>query len=300
MPGSSFSWNPVTDLQALWAYPFMVNAFRAGVIVAVLAGSIGWFMVLRRQTFAGHTLSVAAFPGAAGATLVGVSAVYGYFAFCVAAAVAIAVATRGRQGSSGRLGHESAVTAIVQTFALGCGLLFVTLYKGFLSGTTTLLFGSFLGVSSDQVMLLAATALMALGVLAVIGRPLLFASVDPDVAAARALPVRSLSMAFLVLLGIAVAEAAQITGALLVFALLVMPSATAQRLTARPALGLAVTVAIGWAATWAGLMAAYYSPYPVGFYVTVFAFAAYLTASLITQLRSRRPRTIGLIVEGTV
>jgi zinc/manganese transport system permease protein len=307
MPGASFSWNPVTDLQALWAYPFMVNAFRAGLIVAVLAGVMGWFMVLRRQAFAGHTVSVAAFPGAAGATLIGVSVAYGYFAFCAAAAVAIAAATRGRQGSTGQLGNESALTGVVQAFVTACGLLFVALYKGFLGGTTALLFGSFLGITTGQVWLLAAVALIALTILAVIGRRLLFASVDPDVAAARGVPVRALSVAFLVLLGAAVAETAQITGALLVFALLVMPAATAQRLTARPLHSLVITVVICWLVSWAGLVAAYYSPYPIGFYVTTFAFAAYLASHLLGRLRvdlpgrfsRHRSSSPGLTAEGT-
>ncbi|MDX6430843.1 MAG: zinc/manganese transport system permease protein [Streptosporangiaceae bacterium] len=279
MHDAGFSWNLITDLRDLWSFPFMVNAFRAGAIVAVLAGVMGWFMVLRRQSFAGHSLSVVAFPGAAGAILVGVSAVYGYFTFCVGAAVILALATRGRQGSVGRLGQESALTGTLQAFALACGLLFVALYKGFLEGFTALLFGSFLGITSGQVVLLAVVAVTVLGVLAVIGRPLLFASADPEVAAARGVPVRALSAGFLVLLGAAVAEASQITGALLVFALLVMPAATAQRLTARPLLSLLLTVAIGGLVTWAGLVAAYYSPYPIGFYVTTFAF----TANLATQ-----------------
>ncbi len=273
-----FSWNLVADLHYMWSFPFMVNAFRAGIIVAVMAGLIGWFMVLRRQTFAGHTLSVVAFPGAAGATLLGVSAAYGYFAFCLAAAAVIATATRGRHTSG--LAAESALTGTVQAFALACGLLFVALYQGFLNGTTALLFGSFLGITGSQVAVLAAVALLALAVLAVIGRPLLFASIDPDVALARGVPVRGLSIAFLVLLGAAVAEAAQITGALLVFALLVMPAATAQRLTARPLQSLVLTVAIGWVVTWAALTAAYYSPYPIGFYVTSFAFACYVAAQV--------------------
>ncbi|MCW2919960.1 MAG: transporter [Actinomycetia bacterium] len=292
MPDAGFSWNPVTDLQDLWSFPFMVNAFRAGAIFAVLAGVLGWFMVLRRQAFTGHTLSVVAFPGAAGATLIGVSAVYGYFAFCVGAAVIFALATRGRQGSIGRLGQESALTGTVQAFALACGLLFVALYKGFLEGFTALLFGSFLGITSGQVILLAWVAVIVLCILTVIGRPLLFASADPDVAAARGVPVRALSALFLVLLGAAVAEASQITGALLVFALLVMPAATAQRLTARPLVSLLLTIGIGWLVTWAGLVAAYYSPYPIGFYVTTFAFAAYLAAQLLgnlTQQAARRP-----------
>jgi zinc/manganese transport system permease protein len=283
---TSFSWNLLADFRQMWAFPFMVSAFRAGVIVAVVAGLMGWFMVQRRQSFAGHTLAVAAFPGAAGATLIGISAAYGYFAFCVAAAVIIAAATSGRR-SAGGLATESALTGIVQAFALGCGLLFVALYKGFLNGTTALLFGSFLGISAGQVAVLAAVGAAVLAVLAVIGRPLWFASVDPDVAAARGVPVRALSVAFLVLLGAAVAETAQITGALLVFALLVMPAATAQRLTARPVASLVLTVVIGWAVTWAGLIAAYYSPYPIGFYVTSFAFAAYLAAHVAAAARPR-------------
>ncbi len=283
---TGFSWNLLADFRQMWAFPFMVNAFRAGVIVAVLAGLMGWFMVLRRQSFAGHTLALAAFPGAAGATLIGISAAYGYFAFCVAAAVIIAAATRGRRSASG-LATESALTGIVQAFALACGLLFVALYKGFLNGTTSLLFGSFLGITAGQVAVLAAVGVAVLAVLAVIGRPLLFASVDPDVAVAQGVPVRALSVAFLVLLGAAVAETAQITGALLVFALLVMPAAAAQRLTARPLAGMVLTVVIGWAVTWAGLIAAYYSPYPIGFYVTSFAFAAYLAAHIAAAAQHR-------------
>jgi zinc/manganese transport system permease protein len=274
---TGFSWNLLADIRNLWAFPFMVNAFRAGAIVAVIAGVMGWFMVLRRQSFAGHTLSVAAFPGAAGATLIGVSAGYGYFAFCLGAAAVIAAGTRGSR-SAGSLATESALTGTVQAFTLACGLLFVALYQGFLNGTTALLFGSFLGITSGQVAVLAVAGAAVLVVLAVTGRPLLFASVDPDVAAAGGVPVRALSVAFLALLGAAVAETAQITGALLVFALLVMPAATAQRLTARPLASLVITVVIGLAVTWAGLIAAYYSPYPIGFYVTTLAFAAYLAA----------------------
>jgi zinc/manganese transport system permease protein len=277
--GGGFSWDLLADIRDLWAYPFMVNAFRAGAIVAVVAGVMGWFMVLRRQTFAGHTLALAAFPGAAGATLIGISAAYGYFGFCMGAALVIALAA-GNRGPAGSRAGESALTGIVQAFTLACGLLFVALYQGFLNGTTALLFGSFLGITNGQVLLLAAVGAGVLAVLAVAGRPLLFASVDPGVAAASGIPVRALSVAFLVLLGAAVAETAQITGALLVFALLVMPAATAQRITSRPAVGLLLTVVIGWVVTWAGLTGAFYSPYPIGFYVTSFAFAAYLAAHL--------------------
>lgn len=271
--GQAWSWNPMTDLQQMWAFPFMVNAFRAGTIVAVAAAVVGWFMVLRRQSFAGHTLAVVGFPGAAGATLVGVSASYGYFAFCVSAAVVIGMIPRDTDG------HESALTGTIQAFLLACGFLFAALYKGLLGGVTALLFGSFLGITATQVWMLLAVAIAVLALLAAIGRPLLFASIDPDVAAGRGVPVRLLGLVFLVLLGAAVAGASQITGSLLVFALLVMPAATAQALTASPRLGLALSVLIALVVTWAGLIAAYYSPYPIGFYVATFAFAGYVLAS---------------------
>jgi zinc/manganese transport system permease protein len=274
---TTWSWNLVADLQEMWAYPFMVNAFRAGTIVAVVAAIVGWFMVLRRQSFAGHTLAVVGFPGAAGATLIGLSTTYGYFAFCVVAAIVLGLIPRvGRDAD----GLESALTGTIQAFLLACGFLFAALYKGLLGGVTALLFGSFLGITATQVWVLLAVALAVLAVLAVIGGPLLFISVDPDVAAGRGVRVRLLSMVFLVILGAAVAGASQITGSLLVFALLVMPAATAQALTASPRLGLALSVVFAVVVTWFGLIAAYYSPYPIGFFVTTFAFVGYVLARL--------------------
>lgn len=277
MINPQLSWNLLRDIQELWSLPSMVNAYRAGAIVALVAGVVGWFMVLRRQTFAGHTLALVGFPGAAGAVLLGIGAAYGYFGFCVGAALVIALSAR--QGGGG-LAHESALTGMVQAFALACGMLFISLAGSFLIGVEGLLFGSFLGITDGDVTVLAVGALLVSAALAAIGRPLLFASVDPAVAAARGVPVRMLGTVFLVLLGATAAEVSQITGSLLVFALLVMPAAAAQRLTARPALGLALTVLIGLLVTWTALAAAYFSPYPIGFYVTAFAFAAYVAAQL--------------------
>lgn len=290
------SWNPITDLQQMWSFPFMVNAFRAGTIVAVLAAVIGHFMVLRRQSFAGHTLSLIGFPGAAGAVLIGVAAGYGYFAFCLAGAAVIALLPRtGRGGYS----EESAVTATVQAFALSCGFLFVALYKGFLSNINALLFGSFLGITTAQVTVLGIVAAVALSILVVIGRPLAFASIDPEVALARNVPVRALSVAFLLLLGAATAEVSQITGTLLVFALLVMPAATAQALTTAPTRALALAILTGLIVTWLGLGLAYYTPFPVGFFVTSLAFAGYLGSRLIRHTR-RGKTTADLIASGIV
>ncbi|MCU1461216.1 MAG: Zinc/manganese transport system permease protein [Acidimicrobiales bacterium] len=286
-----FTWDLVRDLRQLFEFPFMVNAFRAGTIVAVVAGCVGWFMVLRRQTFAGHTLAVVGFPGAAGAVLIGVSAQAGFFAFCIAAALVIAALPQSGQRS---FSEESAVIGTVQSFGLACGFLFVSLYRGNLNGINALLFGSFVGITSAQVAVLAALGAVAISLLAVMARPLLFASIDPDVAAARGVPVRVLAAGFLVLLGAAAAATSQITGSLLVFALLVLPAATAQRITDRPGLGVALSVGIALAVTWAGLAFAYYSTYPIGFYVTTIAFGLYLATNLgaVARWAGWRPRRL--------
>jgi zinc/manganese transport system permease protein len=264
-------------LASPFAYPFMVNALEAGTIVAIVAGVVGWFMVLRRQSFAGHALAVVGFPGAAGATLIGLDVSFGYFAFCIGAALVIALLPGAGGGGQGR-SQESAVTGTVQAFALACGFLFVSLYKGYLNGINALLFGSFVGITQTQVAALLIVGVLTLGVMAVVGRPLLFASLDPQVAAARGVPVRALSVVFLLMLGAAVAESSQITGTLLVFALLVAPPATAHVLTGRPGVGLLLSVLLGLAVTWAGLFIGYWWPYPIGFVITSLAFAIYVAA----------------------
>jgi zinc/manganese transport system permease protein len=265
----------VEDLRQLLEFPFMRNALLAGTIVAVVAGVLGWFVVLRGETFTAHTLSVVGFPGAAGAVLAGVTPLAGLVLFCVLAALAIA-----------RLGHaataerqaDSAVIGAVQAVAMALGFLFVGLYGGLLDGITQRLFGTVLGVTEQDVAALLITAVLALAALATVGRRLLLASVDAEVAAARGVPARALSTLFLVLLGLAVAEVSQITGSLLVFALLVTPAATAQLLTARPARGVALSVAIALAVTWLGMAVAYFTVYPIGFFVTALASATHLAA----------------------
>jgi zinc/manganese transport system permease protein len=274
----NLGWNLSADFHQLFVYHFMVNAFWAGTIVAVVAGAVGWFMVLRRQSFVGHTLAVVSFPGAAGAIWLGLSAIGGYFAASLAAAVVIALVPRSGSGSPSS--EESAVIGTVQAFALACGVLFVSLYGGFLDSLTGLLFGTFLGVSDNQVLTLLLVGILVLVVLAAISRPLFFATVDADVATARKVPVRALSVVYLLLLGCTAAEVSQITGALLVFALLVMPAAAAQQLTARPGWSFGLTIVLGLVVTWLALGVAYFSTYPVGFYITTFGFAVYVLASV--------------------
>jgi zinc/manganese transport system permease protein len=259
----------------------MVNALEAGTIVAVMAGITGWFMVLRRQVFAGHTLSVIAFPGAAAAGYAGLPLAAGYFGFCGIGALVLAGIGRSRHAYSG----ESAAIGLLQATALALGFLFVNLYHGVLNGLGGLLFGTFLGITSRQVVVLLLVAVAAVAAIAGMGRPLLFASVDPDVAAANRVPVRLLGFAFLLVLGLSVAETSQITGALLVFALLVTPAATANRLTSSPMLGVVLSVALALLVTWLGLALAYFSIYPVGFYVTSLSFGIYVLVSSARRLR---------------
>jgi zinc/manganese transport system permease protein len=289
----AFSWNLLDDIRDMWSLPSMVSAFRAGTVVAVLAGLIGWFMVLRRQSFAGHTLAVVGFPGAAAAVWLGLGAASGYFACCLIAALVIAaLPTQGQAGYS----EESAVVGTAQAFALGAGSLFVALYKGFLNGTNALLFGTFLGITPEQVLVLAVVAVAVLAVLAVVGRPLLFASIDRDVARANGVPTRLLGVVFLVLLGATAAAVSQITGSLLVFALLVLPAATAQTLTARPARGMLLSVGLALVSVWVALFISYYSPYPVGFWLTTVAFGLYLLAAATSAALRRmaaRPVPVG-------
>jgi zinc/manganese transport system permease protein len=286
MPAESLSpapsLNPLHDIGLLLEYHFMVNALEAGSVVAVMAGLIGWLMVLRRESFAGHSLAMMAFPGAAAAALLGAPAAWGYFAFCGAGAVTIG---RLPSASARSWSTESASIGSVQALALGLGFLFVSLYGGVLGDLESLLFGNLLGVSDSQVLVLAGVTVAVLAVLAVIARPLLLASVDAEVAASRGVQVGRLSAAFLVLLGLAVAATSQITGPLLVFALLVMPAASAQAITNRPLASLLLTVAIGLAVVWLGLGAAYFSVYPPSFFIGAVSFAGYLLARLLAASR---------------
>lgn len=270
-------------LGGLFDFHFMQNAYAAGTLVAVVAGAAGYFVVLRGQTFAAHMLSQVGFPGAAAAVLLGVSPVLGLIAFCAAAAIGIGLI--GRDVEAGDR-VESAAVGTILAFSLGLGLLFFSLSPGGAQAMYAFLFGSILGIADRDVAITFVVAVAAVAVLAWAGRPLVFASVDPDVAEARGVPVRALSLGFLLVLALAVAIAVQIAGTLLVFALLVAPGAVALELTARPLAGVALSVALALAFTWAGLAFAYFSDYPVGFFITSLAFGAYAAARGLRTVRA--------------
>jgi zinc/manganese transport system permease protein len=238
-------------------------------------------MVLRRESFAGHTLAIMSFPGASGAALVGLPLAAGYFAFAAAGALVIAAASQaaGRRDDA----QASAVIGTVQAVALGAGFVFLSLYSGILESLESLLFGSLL-ITRGQVLTLLGVAVGALVVFPVAGRRLVFASVDEEVARANGVNPHALSTVFLLVLGLAAAATAQITGVLLVFALLVAPAATAQDLTGRIGLGLALSVGIALVVTWVGLGLAYFTDLPVGFLVTSLAFGLLVATRAVRVL----------------
>ena len=267
------TWDLLADLQLLLRFHFMQNAFIVGTLVAVLAGAVGYFIVLRGQSFAAHMLSQVGFPGAAAAVLLHLPPVIGLAAFCTAGALGVGVMGR-RLDAGNRM--ESAVVGSILAFSLGLGLLFFRLYAGSAQAVYAFLFGTILGISDRDVAATAITTVVCLFGLATIARPLVFASVDPDVAEARGVPVREISIGFLLVAALAVAVTVQIVGTLLIFALLVAPGACALQLTARPARGLGLTVVFSLLFTWTGLAVAYFTIYPVGFFITTLAFAAYV------------------------
>ncbi|GAC1425392.1 MAG: metal ABC transporter permease [Ktedonobacteraceae bacterium] len=284
-----FSWDLLADIQILFHYHFMQNAYLAGTLVALAAGMIGYFMVLRNQSFAGHSLANVGFAGATGAALLGIAPVVGLFLAGLLAAIGIQtlnVATRQNRQS------DIAVGAVF-TASLALGFLFVHLSTAeYAANIYNVLFGNVLGISDTDVHIIAWSTLLLLGVLVVIARPLFFASLDPDVAEAHGVPVRLLSFGYLVLLALEVAVAVQVVGVLLIFALLVTPAAIAQDVTTRPTMAVLVAVVLALLFTWAGLAVGYATPYPVGFFITTFAFGTFVLvrgARLVHRVLLRRP-----------
>lgn len=276
----TFSWNLIATFSELTSYAYMRHAYAAGAIVAILGAVVGWYAILRSETYATHTLSLVGFPGAAGAALLGIPPLAGFFAFCVSGAFIIPALTgRGRATNQ----SESAAVGSVQALALAFGLLFISLYGGFLSSVNTFLFGTFTGITFDEVLIMAAVGVVTLGLINVIHKRLVFASIDPHTAQASGIRVRAMEILFLVILGIAVAEASQFTGALLAFTLTITPAAIAQTLTPRPRFAMAIAMAFGIAFAWGGLSVAYFTSYPVGFFVTTFAFVTYAFVRLVLK-----------------
>ena len=274
------SWNPLEDLAMLFHYEFMVHAFEAGTIVAIVAGAIGYFVVLRSSAFAAHALSHIGFAGATGAVVLSVNPIFGLLAFTLGSGIAI-----GALGN--RVRGRDVTIGIVLAWTLGLGVLFISLYRGYATEAYALLFGEILGISSDDVAVTLIAGVITVLALVAVYRPLLFASVDEELASAKGVPVTALSIAFMAILAVAVTEAVQVVGVLLIFALIVTPAAIAVRFTSRPAIAILVGVLLALCFTWLGLSIAFYSPHPVSFFITSLAFATYIAVRLSEPMRQR-------------
>jgi zinc/manganese transport system permease protein len=253
------------------SHEFMRNALLAGSFVALACGVCGWFVVLRGQVFAGDALSHVAFPGALAAAAAGVDQRVGLFAATVAFGGAIGLLGRGvlvarAGGSGGGTPADDTAIGIVFTFILGLGLFFLTLFSVGSTGGAGIqaahtLFGSIFGLGAGEARLAAVIGLAIVLLVLLIGRPLLFATLAPDVAAARGVPTRLLGVGFLALLGIVAAEATQAVGALLLLGLLAAPAAAAHRISGSPFAGVALAGLLAVVAMVAGLMLAYALPW---------------------------------------
>jgi zinc/manganese transport system permease protein len=276
---AGFSWNPLSDASAILSWQFMRSAYEAGTVVALVSGVVGYFVVLRRTAFAAHALSDMGFPGAAGAALIGVNPVVGMLVFTLA--VGAVMGTLGE-----RVRGRDTVVGIVLAFSLALGYLFSSLYTGNSTEAFALLFGQITGVTTWDVTVTVAASAIALGAVAVMYRPLLFASVDEVVAEARRVPVRLLSVGFMLALALAVSAAVQVIGVLLIFALLVTPAAIAERLTRRPGAAIACASGLAVLFVWVGLAIAYYQPYPPSFFIVGLAFVTYVVVRVAPGARA--------------
>jgi len=271
----------------LLQHEFVQNAFLAGTIVAVISAVMGYFVVLRAQAFAGEALADIGFAGATGAAVLGVSSLVGMFFLTLLAAMGMGVLGERVRGRDVEIG-------MVLSFALGLGVLFLTIYTQFGTNASEgvgVLFGSILSVTRSDVMITLASGVITLLLLAFLFRPLLFASIDPEVAQARGVPVRLLSMAFLMLLGVTTAETILVVGVLLVLALLIAPAATALHVTKRPLTSIGLSVALGLLFTWGGLILAFVGTgrhLPVSFYIAALAGISYFASMIAARMRTPR------------
>ncbi|WDF32351.1 metal ABC transporter permease [Arthrobacter agilis] len=261
--------------------PLVRNSLIAGAVLGLLGGLIGTFVMMRDLAFAVHGIAELSFAGAAFALLVGANVVAGSLVGSVLAALVL-----GLMGIRAR--DRNSIIGVVMPFGLGLGILFLALYEGRAANKFGLLTGQIVSVDAVQLNLLVGCAVVVMIALAVIWRPLTFASADADLAEARGVPVRGLSIVFMVLLGISVALSIQVVGALLVLALLITPAAAALKVTASPALVVLLSVGFACTSVVGGILLALGGRIPISPYVTTISFAIYLVCRLIGSRRTRR------------
>jgi zinc/manganese transport system permease protein len=262
-------------------YSFIQNAFLAGSLVAIAAAIVGYFLLARGLTFAGHALAHIGFAGAAGAVLLGIDPVIGLLVFTIGAGVGIGLLGR-------ELRERDIAIGVIMTFALGLGILFLSLYSGFAERAYSILFGTIVGISRSDVLVTAIFCVLTIALTLLLFRPLLFSSFDPEVARARGVPVQQLAILFLILVAVTISISVQIVGILLIFTLLVGPAATAMRLATRPLHVIMLAILLGVGYVWLGIFLAATGTWPVSFYIAALSFGVYLPVRLLSPPWRRR------------
>jgi zinc/manganese transport system permease protein len=258
---------------------FMINTWIVATVIAVVAGCVGFFVVLRGATFAAHALPLGTFPGAAAANLLGVNALWGLFVFALAGVIGIA--------QLGRRQRNDVATALTLIALLGLGTLCLSLSGHYAQSVYGLLFGQVIGVSAADIPPVLAMSGIVVLVLGLCFRPLLLTSVSADLGAARGVPARRMDWVFLAVLALATAMALPVVGALLVFSLMVGPAAAARSFTSRPLAAMALSILIALATVWAAIALSFWTNWPIGFFVGAFAALAYALARGWTAARLR-------------
>jgi zinc/manganese transport system permease protein len=261
---------------------FMTNAWIAATVVAVIAGVVGFFVVLRGDAFPAHAIPNGAFAGAAGAALVGANALLGLGTFAVLAALGI--------GWLGRRGRHDVVTALTLVMMLALGAAFLSHTSEYSSQVFALLFGELLGVSTTEILPVAALAVVCLVAISLLYRPLLLSSTVPEIAESRGVRAHRMETVFLVVLALATAMTVPVVGALLIFSLMIGPPAAARTLTSRPSVAVALSVTFALVTVWAAIACSYSTNWPIGFFVGLFSAADYGLGRMITTIRASAAR----------
>jgi len=263
---------------------FMINTWATATIVAVVAGVVGYFVVLRGSAFPAHAIPKGAFAGAAGASLLGISTLIGLAVFSLLGALAI--------GTLGRRGRNDVATALTLVMMLALGAAFLSRTTQYEPEIYSLLFGEILGVSTSQILPTAALGIVCIAAIAVLYRPLLLTSVVPEIAEARGVRSYRTEIAFLIVLALATTMTVPVVGALLMFSLMIGPPAAARSLTSRPGLAMALSVAIALITIWAAIAASYLYNWPIGFFVGVLAALSYGAGRAWAARRRIRPAAV--------
>jgi zinc/manganese transport system permease protein len=259
---------------------FMTNAWEVGTIVAIVAGVVGFFVVLRGSAFPAHAIPNGAFAGAAGANLIGISPLIGLGVFSLLAALGI--------GSLSRRGRADVVTALALVMMLALGAAFLSQSTEYEPEIFSLLFGEILGVSSSKIVLVAILGVVCVLTVATLYRRLMLTSIAPEIAAARGIQPHRTEMAFLVVLACATTMTVPVVGALLIFTLMIGPPAAARCFSDRPDVAMVLSVVIALLTVWAALASSYEMNWPVGFFIGTFSAAGYGVGRIYAWLRRSR------------